>query len=95
MLVNATIVNPCNNRFRINANKSINVGLANSLAVQEQQNAYAKQTGIDYWAFCAYPLFCNDTNPPDSECVNIQCCQGILDLISRTLASVHSLRLVK
>eukprot|EP00045_Choanoeca_perplexa_P012902 m.143533 g.143533 ORF g.143533 m.143533 type:complete len:400 (+) comp16175_c0_seq18:1369-2568(+) len=59
----------------INSNNTINVGLANSTAVQEQQNRYAQQAGIDYWAFCAYPLFCNDSNPPASECVKIQCCQ--------------------
>eukprot|EP00730_Choanoeca_flexa_P019484 TRINITY_DN9518_c0_g1_i3.p1 TRINITY_DN9518_c0_g1~~TRINITY_DN9518_c0_g1_i3.p1 ORF type:complete len:423 (+),score=53.60 TRINITY_DN9518_c0_g1_i3:818-2086(+) len=59
----------------ISADASINVGLANTTAVAVAQNAYARQTGIDYWAFCAYPPFCKDTNPPDSNCKSIQCCQ--------------------
>jgi hypothetical protein len=35
---------------------------------------YATQYGIDYWAFCTYPIGCKDYSPPASDCPYIQCC---------------------
>lgn len=52
------------------------MGLANNTAAAQQQNRYAQDAGINYWAFCIYPLQCKDYHPPDSECPEIQCCAG-------------------
>merc|ERR1712151_614703 len=46
----------------------------NSTEVMEQEIRYAADFGIDFWAFCAYPIGCKNYNPDDSECPNIQCC---------------------
>ena len=35
---------------------------------------YAAKFGIDYWAFCAYPIGCKNSHPPDADCAGIQCC---------------------
>ena len=52
------------------------MGLANTTAAAQQQNRYAQSAGINYWAFCVYPLQCKDYHPPDSDCPEIQCCAG-------------------
>jgi hypothetical protein len=52
------------------------MGLANNTAAAQQQNRYAQSAGINYWAFCIYPLQCKDYHPPDSDCPEIQCCAG-------------------
>lgn len=46
----------------------------NSTEVMAQEIRYAANFGIDFWAFCAYPLGCRDYHPADSECEDIQCC---------------------
>eukprot|EP00047_Mylnosiga_fluctuans_P014342 m.37633 g.37633 ORF g.37633 m.37633 type:complete len:395 (-) comp5455_c0_seq1:76-1260(-) len=42
--------------------------------VMAQEIEYATNYGIDYWAFCTYPIGCTDYHPPDSDCPYIQCC---------------------
>lgn len=59
---------------RINNDTSVTMGLANTTAAAQQQNRYAQSAGINYWAFCVYPLQCKDYHPPDSDCPEIQCC---------------------
>ena len=39
-----------------------------------QENNFATDHGIDYFAFCTYPIGCADYSPPDSACVGAQCC---------------------
>ena len=39
-----------------------------------QENSFATGHGIDYYAFCTYPIGCADYSPPDSACVGAQCC---------------------
>ena len=46
----------------------------NSTAVMREENAFASKFGIDYWAFCAYPMSCVDDDAPARACPNIQCC---------------------
>eukprot|EP00051_Salpingoeca_urceolata_P004540 m.65671 g.65671 ORF g.65671 m.65671 type:complete len:376 (+) comp13682_c1_seq1:1665-2792(+) len=46
----------------------------NTEATMTQEIELAKKYGIDYWAFCAYPIGCKDYSPPSSDCKNIQCC---------------------
>ena len=52
-------------------NVSIN---GDSDAVMDAEVAYAHNYGIDFWAFCAYPIGCSNYNPPASDCPYIQCC---------------------
>lgn len=35
---------------------------------------YASEFGIDFWAFCAYPIGCKDYATPVADCPKIQCC---------------------
>lgn len=46
----------------------------NSPEVMSQEIAYAHQFGINYWAFCTYPIGCMDYHPDASACPEIQCC---------------------
>lgn len=39
-----------------------------------QEIEYAAEFGIDFWAFCAYPIGCTDYSPPATDCPKIQCC---------------------
>eukprot|EP00038_Savillea_parva_P009713 m.185359 g.185359 ORF g.185359 m.185359 type:complete len:423 (-) comp16422_c0_seq1:186-1454(-) len=62
----------------------------NTSEVMTQEIQYAAQFGIDFWAFCAYPMGCNDYNPPASSCPKIQCCAdnyGLSYALNQYLAS--------
>lgn len=67
---------PLSSSTSINNDTSVTMGLANNTAAAQQQNRYAQSAGINYWAFCIYPLQCKDYHPPDSDCPEIQCCAG-------------------
>eukprot|EP01052_Picozoa_sp_SAG31_P042867 SAG31_NODE_6949_length_1838_cov_2.565842_2_plen_154_part_00 len=56
----------------------------------EQENQLAAEHGIDYWAFCAYPIGCADYRPNRTACQNAQCCADNVKLsyaLERYLAS--------
>lgn len=46
----------------------------NTPAVMAAEIKFAAEFGIDFWAFCAYPVGCADYNPPSGNCPKIQCC---------------------
>lgn len=74
---------------KIEPNGSVVVN-GDSAAVMAQENKFATDHGIDYYAFCTYPIGCADYNPPDSACVNAQCCADNYKLsyaLERYLAS--------
>ena len=39
-----------------------------------QENNFATDHGIDYYAFYPYPIGCADYSPPNSACAGAQCC---------------------
>lgn len=62
---------------RLTTNRSGGQGVVvdgDSDAVMAQENKLAAQHGLDYFAFCTYPIGCKDYSPPASECVGAQCC---------------------
>ena len=46
----------------------------NSTAVMEAEIKYAVEYGITFWAFCQYPIGCEDYDPSEADCPKIQCC---------------------
>ena len=74
---------------KIESNGSVVVN-GDSAAVMAQENKFATEHGIDYYAFCTYPIGCADYSPPDSACVGAQCCADNYKLsyaLQRYLAS--------
>ena len=45
-----------------------------SAAVMAQENKLAAQHGIDYFAFCTYPIGCSNYDPNSTACTDAQCC---------------------
>ena len=60
--------------FGAELNDSAIIANGNSAAVMAQELEYAAQSGINFWAFCNYPIGCKDYHPPPESCAGIQCC---------------------
>ncbi len=60
--------------FGAELNDSAFIANGNSAAVMAQELEYAARSGINFWAFCNYPIGCKDYHPPPESCAGIQCC---------------------
>ena len=60
--------------FGAELNDTAIIANGNSAAVMAQELEYAAQSGINFWAFCNYPIGCKDYHPPPESCAGIQCC---------------------
>eukprot|EP01048_Picozoa_sp_COSAG05_P004458 COSAG05_NODE_240_length_13119_cov_122.275806_7_plen_310_part_00 len=81
----------------LSSNGSVNVD-GDSDAVMVQENKLAARHGIDYFAFCTYPIGCRDYQPSSTACTGAQCCADNYKLsyaLERYLASPGSLGSVK
>lgn len=65
-----------------------------SAGVMARENTMASAHGIDYWAFCTYPIGCANYQPNSTACLGAQCCADNFRLsyaLERYLASAGTL----
>lgn len=56
-------------------NGTVLPGLGNSSSVMQQEIAYASSAGINFFAYCTYPVWCTEAHPSAQQCEpNIQGC---------------------